>query len=138
MITRLASEGSFDSLSRQLGDLMQDMTRRTYYRFSRMIGWQPPVNVYEDERCYYLCAELPGLSKDQIHVDVLGSKMTIKGERPAPPPPASEGPGCVLRMEINYGPFERCIELPGNADMNTVSANLNDGFLWITVGKQVA
>ncbi len=138
MITRVASEGSFEPLSRQLGDLMKEMTRRSYYHFSRMVGWQPPVNVYEDEKHYYLCVELAGLSKDEIQVNVVGNKVVIKGERAAPPPPESKGPGCVLRMEINYGPFERTVELPARADMDTVSAHLKDGFLWLTITKCTA
>lgn len=128
-------EDSFESMSRQLGDLMHDVTRKSYYHFSRSVSWQPAVNVYEDELRYHLCAELAGLEKKQIHVDVLGNKIVIKGDRAAPVPPQGAG-GSILRMEISYGPFERVIELPTQADMQKVSAKLTDGYLWITIEKQ--
>ncbi len=139
MSTRVnAAADSFESLTRQLDDFMSDLTRRTFYRFSRSVGWQPAINLYEDEDHYYLCAELAGLAKDQIGVDVLGNKITVRGERAAPPPPERRlGGSCILRMEINSGPFERCIELPSTADMSSVAAKLTDGFLWITVAKRM-
>ena len=137
MATRLEPvEDSFESMNRQLGDLMHEMTRRSYYHFSRSVAWQPAVNVYEDELHYYICAELAGLEKKQIHVDVLGSKIVIKGDRAAPPPPHTQGNSSTLRMEISYGPFERMIELPVQADMQKVSARLTDGYLWVTIDKQ--
>ncbi len=131
-------EDSFESMSRQLGDIMQEMTRRSYYHFSRSVAWQPAVNVYQDERSFYICAELAGLDKKQVHVDVLGSKISIKGDRPAPFP-GQHGDGensSTLRMEIAYGPFERVIELPEHADMQKISARLTDGFLWVTIAKR--
>src|SRR5690606_15710155 len=105
-------EDSFESMSRQLGDLMHEMTWRSYYHFSRSVTWQPAVNVYHDESNFYICAELAGLDKSEIHVDVLGPKICIKGERPAPFPQQPAGNSSTLRMEISYGPFERIIELP--------------------------
>lgn len=129
-------EDSFESMSRQLGDLMHEMTRRSYYHFSRSVAWQPAVNVYQDDRHFYICAELAGLDKKQIQVDVLGSKIVIKGDRAAPFPQGTEANGSTLRMEISYGPFERVIELPEQADMQKVCARLTDGFLWVTIGKR--
>jgi HSP20 family protein len=128
-------EDSFESMGRQLGDMMKEMTRQSYYHFSRSIAWQPAVNVYEDEERFYVCAELAGLEKRQIHVEVLGGKIAIKGDRAAPAPHAAANTS-TLRMEISYGPFERIIELPQQADLQKVSARLTDGFLWITVDKQ--
>jgi HSP20 family molecular chaperone IbpA len=116
-------EDSFESMSRQLGDVMHEMTRRSYYHFSRSVAWQPAVNVYHDEKNFYICAELAGLDKKQIHVDVLGTKIAIKGDRAAPFPQHSEGASSTLRMEISYGPFERIIELPEQADMQCFSAS---------------
>jgi len=130
-----AVEDSFDSLGRPLGDLMHEMTRRSYYHFSRSVSWQPSVNVYEDERHFFICAELAGLDKKQIHVDVVGNKVVIKGDRAAPPPPKTDGNSAILRMEIAYGAFERTIELPTSANMDKVGARLVDGFLWVTVEK---
>ena len=131
-----ATEDAYESLDRQLGDLVDEMTHRRYYRFSRSVGWQPAVNVYENEHGFYLCAELAGLTKDQVEVEAAGNKIVLRGDRPVPEPPQSGGPSCILRMEINSGPFERTIELPAQADMTAVEAKLENGFLSITISKR--
>ena len=130
------AEDAFDSLGRQLGDLVDEMSQRRYYRFSRSVGWQPAVNLYEDEHRFYLCVDLAGLARERIDVGVIGRKLLIRGERPAPAPPRADEPCCILRMEIDSGPFERTIELPDQADVNAVEAKLDQGFLWITIGKR--
>lgn len=118
-------------------DLTTGITQSRFLRFARAVGWKPAVNVYEDDRGYYICAEIAGRSKDQIDVEVLGQQVVIRGDRPVPTPPQGRGPRCVMRMEINSGPFERRIELSEKADMNTVRARLTNGMLWISVTKGV-
>lgn len=131
-----AVEDSFDSLGRQICNMMDEINRRNYYRFSKTIVWEPPVNIYEDAARYYICAELAGLTKEQIEVEVVATKLTIRGERPVPPPIQAGESGCILRMEINSGRFERTIELPAEADTNNIDARLEQGFLWITIARQ--
>lgn len=137
-MTLHAVEDSFDAFGRKLGDMIDEMASRGYYHFSRSMTWRPSVNVYHDPTHFYLCVDLAGLRKEEIHVDVTGSKLTIRGNRPAPPPPNSEGQVSLLRMEISSGPFERSVELPERADMDSVTARLTDGFLWITIRKRSA
>jgi HSP20 family molecular chaperone IbpA len=131
-----AVEDSFESVGRQINEIMDEMTRRSYYRFSRTIAWEPAVNILEDNRNLYLCVELAGLAEDAIVVEVASGKLVLRGERPMPRPPGSEATTCIVHMEINSGPFERTIELPDRADPNTVEAKLEAGFLWITIGKK--
>jgi HSP20 family molecular chaperone IbpA len=133
---KVHAEDSFEALHRQLGDLFGGLTRPSYYPFSRSVAWQPAVNVYHDADRFYLCVELAGLPEDSIHVDVIGNQILIRGDRPVPPPPASEGQVTLLRMEINSGSFERLVELPVQAEMASVSARLEAGFLWITVDRK--
>jgi len=130
------AEGSFESLGRQLSELMEQMTKRNYYRFSRSAVWRPDINIYEDHENLYVCCELAGLARDEVDVQVTGQVICIRGERPAPMPPASAEPRCVRCMEIDSGRFERSIELPDTADLNAVEAKLVDGLLWITVAKR--
>jgi HSP20 family protein len=130
-----AVEDSFEAFGQQLGDMMEEMTRRSYYRFSKSTTWRPAVNVYHDPTHFYICFDLAGLTREQVHVDVLGNKITVRGDRPAPPPPQGGGQVSLLRMEISSGMFERSVELPEQADMNSVSARLAEGFLWLTIRK---
>ena len=131
-----AVEDSFDSMSRQINDIIGEMSRRSYFKFSRTIAWEPSVNILEDDRNLYFCVELSGMAQDAIVVEVVENKLRIRGDRPVPRPPDSESIGCIMHMEINSGPFQRMIELPDRADPNTVEARLEAGFLWITIGKK--
>jgi len=130
-----AVEDSFDSIGQQINDIIHEMSRRSYYRFSRSASWEPAVNIQEDQDNLYLCAELAGLAEESIVVEVVDRKVIIRGDRAVPQPPGSASPGCVLHMEINSGPFERAIELPDRADAGQIDAKLENGYLWITGAK---
>jgi HSP20 family protein len=130
-------EDRFDSLDRQLSDFIEEVSRRSYYRFSKTATWQPAVNIYEGQAHFYLCVDLAGLVKDDVEVQVIGHTIRIRGARPVPQPaPVAGEPRCVLRIEIDSGPFERTIDLPETANTDNVEAKLQDGFLWITVNKR--
>jgi HSP20 family protein len=131
-----AAEDSSLPFGRSLGDSLGETSSSRYYRFSRKATWRPAINVYEDPARLYVCVELAGLTKDDVEVEVTGSRIAIRGERPAPLPSRGERPDNVVRMEIDSGPFERTIEMPARADMDTVEARFDEGFLWITVAKR--
>ncbi|HSW47415.1 MAG TPA: Hsp20/alpha crystallin family protein [Phycisphaerae bacterium] len=131
-----AVEDSFDSMNRQIHNLINEMGRRNYYRFSRSAAWEPAVDILEDQQNLYLCVELAGLPEEAIVVEVADRKLIVRGERPAPKPPASASPECIVHMEINSGPFERIIDLPDRADPGRIEAKLESGFLWITIVKK--
>ncbi len=131
-----AVEDSFESVSRQIHDIIGEMSKRSYFRFSRTVAWEPAVNILEDERNFYFCIELPGLAKEAIVVEVVEGKLRVRGERPLPRPAGSDFSGCIMHMEIDSGPFERTIELPDRADSLLVEAQLESGFLWVTVAKK--
>lgn len=132
-----AWDDTFESLSKQVHWLIDEMAQRNFYRFSRSVVWSPAVNVYEDERRLYICAALAGMSRDDVHVDVIEGKIRIRGQRPVPVPPGTEAKAVsTLRMEIDSGPFEREIELPDSLDMTTISASLKSGFLWLVIDKR--
>jgi HSP20 family protein len=129
-------EDAFNQLGKQINWIIEEMGQRSYYKFSKRSVWQPALNVYEDERQVQLCLELAGLAKDQIHVEIADNKLIIRGQRPVPPPPGSDKPGCIVRIEIDSGPFERTVELPDGVDLQSIEAKLRDGFLWISIARK--
>jgi HSP20 family protein len=110
--------------------------RHGYFRFSQSTKWSPALNLYEDERSFRVCVELPGLTREQVNVEVACRNLRIWGERSIPLLPEQKDSACMLRMEIDTGPFERVIELPETANMQAVEARLVVGFLWITIDKR--
>lgn len=133
-----AVEDPFRSMSHRVQQIINEVTQRRYYHFSRSAAWEPAVNIQEDGNHLYLCIELAGLNDDAIVVEVTDRKLHIRGERPIPRTPSSDPATCMIHKEINSGAFERTIDLPDCADADAIEAKLESGFLWITIGKRTA
>jgi HSP20 family protein len=94
-------------------------------------GWTPPVDLFETAVAFVLTAELPGLSRDQIDIHAEESRITIRGER------SSGQVSCEQyhRVERGHGRFSRAFVLPEPVDVESVSADLKDGLLTVTIPK---
>jgi HSP20 family molecular chaperone IbpA/ribosome-associated toxin RatA of RatAB toxin-antitoxin module len=92
--------------------------------------WTPPVEVAQRDGEFVVCAELAGVKREDLTVEVSGDRLTIEGERRQEPSP---GPQEYRRSERSYGHFYRVISLPPGADAGAASASLQDGMLEITV-----
>lgn len=95
-------------------------------------SWVPPVDIYETEEDYILSAELPGVAREDIHVEVSGSDLTIRGERRPDPSCAKES---FFRMEGMRGHFCRTFTLPESLDDAAIRTNLKDGVLNLVIPK---
>ncbi len=98
-------------------------------------NWNPVVDVYEEEERIVIKAELPGVSKEGISVDVKEHVLTIKGERSVD---NEVKEARYFRRERVYGRFERSFNLAGEVDPDSVKAEYDDGVLKITVPKPAA
>ena len=94
-------------------------------------GWTPPVDLFETSGAFVLTAELPGLSREQIDIHAEESRITIRGER------VSGQVSCEQyhRVERGHGRFSRAFVLPEPIDVESVSADLKDGLLTVTIPK---
>ena len=95
--------------------------------------WMPAVDVLETEDAYVLVAELPGVRREDIEVEVKDRRLEISGRRP----PLGEGQTFV-RMERSFGPFRRSFELGVTLDPGAVTAAYERGVLTVRVGKSDA
>jgi HSP20 family protein len=92
----------------------------------------PAVNAWEDEQAFYVEAELPGLSLDDLEIFVTDqSTLVVKGQRKEP----AENGGHWHRRERAYGRFERLLPLPGPVDPEQVEACLKHGILTVKLPK---
>lgn len=91
----------------------------------------PPLNLWEDAENWYIEAEVPGLSLEQIELTCTGNTLTISGSRR---PAAAEG-ASYLRRERGQGRFEREVTLPYPIDASRVQARAANGVLTVTVPK---
>jgi HSP20 family protein len=92
----------------------------------------PALNAWSDEENFYLEAEIPGMSLDELEIFVSDGKiLTIKGRRADL---QIEGANW-LRRERGSGSFEREIQLPGRIDQNAVDATMKQGVLTLKLPK---
>ena len=93
----------------------------------------PKVNVYEYEDKVGIIAEIPGLKKKQLNIEVEDGVLTISGDKHG----IEEQDGAtVLRRELKASSFKRSFELGEQLDSDSINANFNDGILSISIDKK--
>lgn len=100
---------------------------------SRTEGWLPDVEMLQRNNELVIRADLPGLSKDDVKVNVTEAAVTIQGERKRE---HEEEKGGVYRSERSYGSFSRVIAVPEGAITDQAKASFKDGVLEITMPAQ--
>lgn len=94
--------------------------------------WIPRVNIREHEDRYELTAEIPGMNKDEISIELQDNNLTIRGEKKA----ESETKDDTFHVcERVYGKFERSFLLPENTSAEAVEAEYRDGILSVVIPK---
>ena len=81
---------------------------------------------------YEIAVELPGISEDEIHLEVQGDRLLVTGEKRAQ---REESGRDYYFSERVYGRFRRSFQLPGDADLSKINAVHKDGVLTVTVPK---
>lgn len=97
--------------------------------------WSPAVELSEDKNNFVVTAELPGLKKEDIDVNLLEGTLTISGERKQE---RNVDEGNVHRSERYFGRFQRSITLPSEVAADAVKADYKDGLLVVTLPKSEA
>ncbi|MGD8845721.1 MAG: Hsp20/alpha crystallin family protein [Desulfobacteraceae bacterium] len=95
-------------------------------------SWNPAVDIYEQEDNIVVKAEIPGMEKDQITVDVKDRVLTLKGERSEDREVNEER---YFKRERTYGRFERAFTLPADVKTEQIKAEYKDGVLKVLVPK---
>jgi len=94
----------------------------------------PKVNVYEYDDKIGIVAEIPGLNKKQLNVDVEDGVLTISGDKHS----TFEDDGAkVIRRELKQSSFKRSFELGELLDGDNIAANFKDGVLSVSIPKVV-
>jgi HSP20 family protein len=95
--------------------------------------WSPSVDISETADSFIVRAELPGMKKDDIELEVENNVLAIRGERKFEK--TDEGENYHF-MERSYGSFYRSFTLPKNVDSETIGAEYKDGMLIVTIPKK--
>lgn len=99
------------------------------------VRWVPPMDLVETEDGFRVKADLPGLTDEDVHVEVEDGVLTVSGERRSE---QVSDEGGVHRVERAYGQFRRSLTLPDGVDPEQVQANIEHGVLEIRIPKPAA
>ena len=113
----------FDDAFPRSGDIDDDMSA---------CAWRPTVDIYQTEEALVLKAELPGVDKEDVAVEVKDNILTLKGERKADQTIEEER---YLRRERSFGTFSRSFNLRQNINPELIRAKFKNGVLEVTVPK---
>ena len=123
---------------RELSSLQNDMNRlfNTFFDTPTTGGaarrWIPAMDLVETDEHFVLKADLPGLTDEDVHIDVEDRVLTVSGERKSEHEDKREG---YVRVERSYGAFRRSLTLPKGVDAEAVSASFDKGVLEIRIPK---
>jgi len=92
--------------------------------------WAPPLEVKHKDGNFIVTAELPGLTKEEVKVEVIEESLVIEGERKRFKEEKGEE---FYRSERTYGKFYRSIPLPKGAKADLIKAELNNGILEVVI-----
>jgi HSP20 family protein len=113
-----------------LRDLLAIQHRLERLSSSGPQGWAPPVDLCETADAFIVTAELPGLSRDQVRIEVQDGRITLQGRRDARVPCEQ-----YHQVERGHGEFARSFPLPQGVETEAIRADLRDGVLTIIVPK---
>lgn len=96
-------------------------------------GFVPAVDIYETEDSIVVKAELPGVDKNDVKIEVKDGVLTLKGEKKVEKEVKEEN---FHRIERAYGSFQRSFTLPQNVDKDKIKATFKNGVLEIVIAKK--
>jgi len=97
-----------------------------------LCDWRPTVDTFEEDDTIVIVAELPGVNKDDVSIDIKDNVLSIKGVRDYEQKVQEEN---YYRRERCYGKFHRAFTLPDAVDPNKIEASYKDGVLKIKIPK---
>jgi HSP20 family protein len=94
----------------------------------------PPADVLVDADGVIVYMDVPGVSADQLDIELENDLLTVRGERPYPYAGDNGGSG-AQRVERAFGRFERVLRVPRGLDPNAIDASLTAGVLSLRIPK---
>jgi len=94
-------------------------------------AFMPSFDVKENADAYVFTADMPGIKRDDLDIQLAGNRLTISGHREA----ETREEGQVYSLERSFGSFSRSFTLPEEVESSKVAAELKDGVLTLKVPK---
>lgn len=139
-VKREAARHPVVQLQREMDRLFTDFFRG-FPSFPHLQGFgigsdswlRPTMDVAAGEKEYTLSVELPGVERDDIHLELVNDTLRISGEKKQE---KEEKEKDFYRMERSYGSFQRVLSLPDDADRDGIMAAFDKGVMKITIPRK--
>jgi len=132
-LTRWKPFGDFVNLHDRINRLFEDEFSRDFPKSSGTLEtWYPAADVFETKEEYVFKLEVPGLSKDDVNVELHNNILSISGEKKEEKEIKKEH---YHRVESFAGSFSRSFTLPKNTDSSKINASMKDGVLELRIAK---
>jgi HSP20 family protein len=119
-----------DQMDRMFEDVGLGSRLRPSWRETAIEAWAPEIDVFQKNNELTIRADLPGLRREDVTVEITDDAVAIQGERKREHEEEREG---YYRSERSYGSFYRVIPLPEGTITEEAKANFRDGVLEITI-----
>ena len=115
----------------QVSERMRRMLEQTFGEvLADPTAWTPPVDIEEQDDSYVIEAELPGVKRQDVNIELVGNELLVTGEIKE-----RERKGAIRRRTRRIGRFEYRVRLPEQVDPENVDAKLDEGVLMVRVPK---
>ena len=121
-----------ESLQRLFGSVFHTPTPSPSRTGAVARRWIPAMDLVEGESDYVLRADLPGLSSENVSIEVQDNVLTVAGERKSEHETSDRG---YYRLERASGSFSRSLTLPEGVDAATITADFDNGVLSVSIPK---
>ena len=127
--------------ARELQSIQSEMNRLFNTFFEPSAGangsgalrrWTPAMDLVETGEHFVLRADLPGVSEEDVKIELEDNVLTVSGERKAAHEESKEG---YYRVERAYGSFSRTLTLPEGVDADSINASFDRGVLEVRIPK---
>ena len=101
-----------------------------FFRAEEVATWRAPASIWEAANVFHIEVDAPGVKKEDVELTFDKGALQISLERKAP-----EGERTNWHNERGYGKVSRSVSLPDTVDQNTITAELTNGVLHVTITK---
>lgn len=133
MMRQMMADPFMDPMSRAMGPMARSMMPEQWFGDFSQPFFEPKVDVVDLGKSVRVTAELPGMSRDDVEVEVQEGSLILSGHKEHQETKDEEG---YYRAERSYGSFRRVIPMPEDLNFDKCDARFSDGVLNITVPKR--
>lgn len=131
-LTRRTPNRTLRTLQREVDSLFDQFFNRSEEAQDADAVWAPQTDLVEKEDAFHLRLDVPGMSKEDISINLQNGALTVRGERTNE---QTEDEEDYVRVERAFGTFHRTFRLPDVVDEENIEAAYEDGVLTINVPK---